>query len=228
MRISIESTLLAAPELALGCAGPFGITLNGRQVVDDAEFFRAAAAAVFARENLGTTFVFSVTRLFTTEKQAERFVLLHAGAVPRSGLVTAVCGEAGDQETLYLEDAAIENVGLGEVKGTSVAVQYTIRGGLWTSDVPDEIPGETEEAEDFIVMRRGKVAIANGAVLKAIVFSSPLSASPVVSFNISRPTGGAVIAGTLREDTVTVNGFTVDLDAATPNGDYVLHYTAVE
>ena len=228
MRITIESTLLASSDPAVGRVGPSGLTLNGRQIVDDAEFYQAAAATVFARDNLGTVLQFSVQCLFSTIKAAERFALLHAGEVPRSGVVTAVCGESGDTLDAYLEGAAVEGVSILEVRGTAVRVQYTIRGGVWTSDVPDDLPGESDETEDFIIMRRGQVTIGNGDDEVDVTFSAPLGALPSISFNVAVPTGGVAIGGTLLQDTITTNGFTVRLDAATPNGDYVLHYQAFE
>lgn len=227
MRITFETTQLASPDLALGRV-PFGLTLNGEQIVDDAQFFRAAAASVFARGNLGTVLQFSVTRLFSTEKAAEVFALTHAGAVPLEGLVTAVCGETGDQQTVYLEGAVLQAVAVQSVRGSSVVVQYTIRGGIWTTDVPDEIPGESEASEDFIVMRRAKVPVAAAVDEVVVVFSAPLAAAPVVKAELYGPTGSAAIGGQVLIDTITVNGFTYKCDAETPNDDYELHYIAVE
>lgn len=214
--------------LALGIVGPFGLTLNGQQLVDDAHFFRAAAASVFARGNRGSVLQFSVQRLLSGERAAEAFALTHAGSVPTGGLLTIVCGPTGDEQTVYLEDCAVESVQIVECRGLAVRVQYTIKGGLFITDVPPEIPGAADPGEEFIVMRRGKVSIASGVEEKAVVFSSPLSAVPIVSAVVSRPTGGANVRCTLREDSVTINGFTVDLSAATPDANYKLHYIAVE
>lgn len=226
MRITIETTLLASA--ALTTAPHSALSLNGVQLVEEAQFFRAATAGFYARGNASVALQFRAQRLFSSIRAAEAFALLHASSIPLEGLLTCVAGESGDTQTVYLEDCVVENVQVVEYRGASVVVQYTIRGAAFSSDVPPEIPGETDEAEEFIVMRRGKVSIDAAAESVAVAFSSPLSAVPIVTPTISRPSGGAAIHCTTREDSVTVNGFTVDLSAATPDATYKLHYIAVE
>lgn len=240
MRISIESTLLADPNLAKGRMGPSGLSLNGQQIVEEAQFFLAAAATFFARENAGTVLQFSVERLFSTVGAAEVFILTHQGNLPRRGTVSAVCGlgesefsaEFGGEEfrgqAVFLRNAVLESAVITKYEGAAVTVQYTIKGGLWTTDVPPEVPGETEDAEDFIVMRRGKVPVGSGEHTIAVAFSAPLSGVPVVKADIIGPTGSDAIGGHVLLDTITNAGFTYKADAATPNDDYELHYIAVE
>ncbi len=228
MRISIETTLLADPSLALGRVGPSRLSLNGQQIIDEAEFFRAAMPTYFTRGSAGVVLQFSVQRFFSTIKKAEAFALLHFGAIPLSGLVTCICGESGDQQTIYLRNAVVESVPVSH-SGTVVTVQYTIKGGAFEGDIPpEEIPGDPDTGESFITMRRGKVAIAANATSVVVTFSSPLSSVPVVLPHVSRPAGGAEIGCTLDEDSVTVNGFTVQLDGPTPDNTYKLNYTAIE
>lgn len=230
MRISIVSTVLADPTAAAGRLGPSGLTLNGQQIVDDAEFFRAAAPVLFDRGSAGVVLQFAVERSFTTLAQAEAFLLQHPTAVPRAGLVTCECGDAGGTETLYLPDAILETVAITGHRGVSVAVQYTIRGAGFASDVPpEEIPGEPDDGEgEFIVLRRGRVSIDAAATTVDIVFSAPLSSVPTVTCTVSRPAGGDNIWAHVEEDTLTVNGFTAELSGAPPDGTYKLNYIAVE
>ena len=225
MRLTLVSTQLADSTVLTPHSG---ITLNGRQLVDDAEFFRAATARVFARGNFGTTLQFSVTHSFSSQREAEVFFLTQPGSVPTSGLVTAICGVSGDTQTCYLEDAVVESVALPPYKGVSVEVQYTIRGGLWTSDVPAELPGTADSPETTIVMRRGRVSITSGDSSVVVTFSAALSSVPTVTASISRPTGGDAIWAIIREDSVTTSGFTADLSGATPASGYKLNYIAVE
>lgn len=227
MRITIESTLLADGTLL---APHSGLAVNGQQLVDDAQFFRAANATYFARGNAGVLLQFGVNRLFSSVRRAEAFALTHFDGLPKSGLVACECGEEGDTETAYLRDAVLESAAITGYRGCSVQVQYTIRGSRFESDVPEEeIPGEPDDAEgEFIVLRRGKVNIANGAKTVDVVFSAPLSVVPIVSPTVSRPAGGDAIWATVDEDSVTVNGFTASLSGAAPDGNYKLHYIAVE
>jgi hypothetical protein len=229
VQIKIETTVLADADLAVGRVGPFGLTLNGTQIVDEALFFRAASPTYFVRGGAGVALTFSVTRFFSSVRAAEAFALLHFGEIPREGLVTVTAGEEGDTQVLYLRDAALDGFIVPGTRGTCVVVQYTLRGGLWESDIPsEEIPGDPDNGEEFVVMRRGKVSIAADATAVSVTFSSPLSASPVVTPHISRPAGSPRIDCSLDEDSVSNSGFTVQLSAPTPDASYKLHYTAVE
>lgn len=229
MRISIESTVLADPDISVGKLGPSGLTVNGQQIVDEAQFFRAAAPVFYARGTLGVVLQFTVHRIFATLAAAEAFALMHFNATPLEGLVTCVCGETGATQTVYLNDAVVEAVQLPSSRGLVVAVQYTIKGGAFTSDVPPEdIPGDPDNGEEFVVLRRGKVAIGAGVSSVVVTFSAPLAVVTSVQCTISRPAGSPAIDAFVREDSITVNGFTVDLSAETPDTTYRLHYLAIE
>jgi hypothetical protein len=229
VRISLEATILADPSLALGRVGPFGVSLNGQNIIDDAQFFRAAVPSFFERGGNGVTLQFSVERLFSSLKSAEVFLLTHFGALPRSGLITCLCGESGDTQAVYLRNAVLEAVALPGYQGRSVGVQYTIKGSQFESDIPpDEIPGDPDPGEEDLVTRRSRVAIGSAQSSVVVLFSSALASIPTVVPTISRPAGSPAIEAFLREDSITVNGFTVDLSAATPDATYVLHYIAIE
>lgn len=228
VRIVLETTLLADDDLAVGYVGPAALTLNGQQLVDAAEFFRAAAATFFARGNASITLQFRVQRLFGSIKKAERFALTHPSTIPLEGLLAITAGESGDTVPLYLEGAVLEQVQIVELSGACVVVQYTIKGSAFTSDVPDDLPGSADSAEETIVMRRGKPAVGAAVDTIVVVFSSPLAASPIVKAELHGPTGSAAIGGQVLEDTITIAGFTYKADAATPDASYKLHYIAVE
>jgi hypothetical protein len=228
VEITLGNTLLASPNLALGRVGPWGLALNGEQLVDAVPFFRADVLQVFARGGFGVTLQFSVTHLFASQRAASAFYLQHAGAIPLEGILSLVVGEGDDTETVYLKDAVVQSIAQPPGRGVAVDVQYTIRGGKFTSDVPADLPGEHDDAEGFIVMRRGKVSIDAEATSVEVTFSAPLSAVPIVTANVSRPSGSPAIGCAIREDSISTDGFVVDLDAATPDDTYRLHYTAIE
>jgi hypothetical protein len=226
VQIKIETTLLA-DDLLTG-APHSGLLQNGQQIIDEVQFFQAASPRYFARGGAGVALQFSTTRQFDTIRAAEAFVLLHFGSLPLSGLITAITGIGTDTQTCYLRNAVIESANVTGYKGTSVTIQYSIKGGLWESDVPPEVPGDPDTGEETIVMRRGSVSIASAATSVDVTFSSPLSGVPTVIATISRPEGGDAIWPIIQSDSITINGFTADLSGATPDADYKLNYAAIE
>lgn len=228
MRISIANTLLA--DSADPAYAPTGIVLNGRQVIQETDFLRAAAATYYARGNRSTDLSFTTGRAFATHRLAQAFALQHCTSLPTGGSITVVCGEPGDTENVYLQGAVVESADVVRIVGTFVYVRYTLRGpAAWSSDVPPDLEGETETGEDTLVVRRGKVSIASGATSVTVTFSAPLAGvPPCVIPVISRPTGSPQIGCELREDSINETGFIVDLKNATPDDTYKLHYLAVE
>ena len=228
MRILLDNTLLASPSLT--GAPAFGVTLNGRQIVQETDFVRAAVGTLYARGNRTTELAFSTTRLFGSLRRAQKFALTHAASLPTEGAVVVTCGEGADTETVVLEGAVLERAEIVAQIGSAVVVRYLLRGpDAWSSDIPEDLEGETEAGEDTLVMRRGKVSLASGATSATITFSAVLSTTPAaVSATLSRPTGEPLIGCAVREDTISTSGFTVDLDAPTPSANYKLHYHAFE
>lgn len=224
MRILIDTTLLCDPDLPSQCIGPTGLSLQGQAIVDEVAFFRAAALTYFNREGERVEMQFRVQRIFETNRLAERFCLTHRNNVPRQGLLQITVGIGADTEDIYLEDAIVEP-SIVSLVGTVVIVQYSIKGGLFTTDVPEPLPSADPEEEE-VSFRRGKVAIGNGDNTVAVTFSAPLTTSPAVNANVITPTGGSPIGCTVIKESITTDGFTANLDASTPNGNYELHYTA--
>ena len=222
MRIQLDTAVLCSG----GLDGPSGLTLNGQQVLDEEHFYRAIAASFFARGNRSTTLSFSVLRQFASARAAGVHLLTVAGTSPRSGLLQVTVGEGSDTQTLYLADCACEAVA-PQLKGRSDRVAFTLKGGLFTTDVPADLPG-TVDAGGALVMRRASVPIAAGAESVTVTFSAPLSAVPVVTASISRPSGSAMLSCSVRSDSVTASGFVADLGAPTPDNTYRLDYQAVE
>ena len=218
---------LANAVLCIGAAdGPSGLSLNGQLLLDEEHFYRATAASFFPRGNRSTTLVFAVTRCFGSLREAALHALQLPATVPGSGLLQVTVGEGSDVQTLYLPDCACEYVS-PQILGVSVRTTYTLKGGLFTTDVPDTLPG-TVDAGGALVMRRASVPIAAGAESVTVTFSAPLSAVPSVVASISRPSGSALVSCSVRSDSVTASGFVADLGSPTPDNTYRLDYLAVE
>lgn len=231
MRISIVSTLLCdTGNLALGRNGPAGLSLNGQEIIDEADFIGAVARTFWHKGSEGVVLQFGVERSFTTLRQAQKFALLHGGGIPKEGLVTIEVGAGVDTEFVYLRNAVVPSAQVVSMRGTSVVVQYVIKGPFFESDIPeDEIPGEPEPGEEDLVTRRARVAIAAAQSSVTVIFSGALELVPgAVVVSMSRPAGSDVIRACVREDSITTNGFIADLSAATPDDTYRLHYIAIE
>ena len=221
MRISYASILLAHGNPALGLAGPSGLSQNGRQLVDEADFFRAATATFYGRGARSVAFAFAVLRTFDSAAEAEAFALLHHNDLPDEGELRVTCDGGGlDGKTVTLA-AVLEAVDLEGVSGASVRLRYAYRGSAWASDespVPEP---------DLTMTRRANIAIDSGATSVAVVFASALSGVPFVQCTVLMPTaGGDAIFATVREDTISATGFTADLSGPTPGAGYKLSYRA--
>lgn len=219
MRIRLDSyTLCDGSPLA-----PGQLSINGTLVVDEEHFYHAAAASFFPRGNRSTVLSLTVELSFDSAAEACRYALLRPSTVPASGLLAV---DLSDGSVLYLPDCACESVA-PQILGACVRTTYTLKGGLFTSDVPADLPG-TVDAGGALVMRRASIAIATGAESVAVTFSAPLASAPVVTASISRPSGSPTLSCSVRSDSITASGFTADLSAPTPDNTYRLDYLAVE
>jgi hypothetical protein len=223
VRAIYASQSLASGNLALGAAGPFDMSVNGQQVVDEVEFFRALRKAYIERGLRSVDFGFSVTRFFGTLARAEAFFLTGYNDLPDTGDLVLVCGEGeADELNVGLIGAVLDSADASRLQGTAVVVRYRFRGGAFTTDVI--LGPEPDES----VIRKNKVAIADAATSVAVVFSSPMSGVPVVTCNLLMPTtGGDSIFATPIEDTITAAGFTAAFSGPVPSASYKLSYIAI-
>lgn len=218
MRTTFGTAELTHPNPALGRVGTVGLALNGRQLVDEVEFFHAATIAVFARGVRSQEVSFAVHRFFATEAAALRFLATHHNDLPDQADLICTLGE----QTVALPNAALQGVQREEWSGCYVRIRYTFVGSAWASDVsplPEPDPDMT---------RSGLVSIAEGATTVAVEFSSALPGVPVVDGAVVQmPTaGGDVIFAAPIEDTITAEGFTYALSGPTPAAGYKVRYNA--
>src|SRR5579863_4942654 len=68
--------------------------INGSRQIQEAQFFRAVAAAFYDRGNGRTEVTFETTRIFADQVTAESFILMHETQFPGQGLVTFIAGRA--------------------------------------------------------------------------------------------------------------------------------------
>jgi hypothetical protein len=217
MRTTFGTAELAHPNPALGRVGTVGLALNGRQLVDEVEFFRAARLAVFARGVRSQEASFAVHRFFASEAAALVFATTHHNDLPnQADLILTL-----DGQTVALANAALQGVQREEWSGCYVRMRYTFIGSAWSTDaspLPDPDPDMT---------RRANLALDTDATSVAVVFSSALSGVPFVQATVLMPTvGGDVIFASVIEDTITAAGFTAALSGPVPGAGYKLSYRA--
>lgn len=216
MKVKYASTWLAPG----GVERARDITLNGSQVVEVQQLFRAAAVRPVARGNKADTFTFTVTQLKDSVRFAERASLSQLADIPGSGQLEVVCGDTGDEQSFF-NQAALQSVDRSYV-GRSLVLRYTFVCGLWTES------GSTIISEEGDVIR-GKVSLAASDTTKAVTFLASLGAPPtVVQAWIVPPDGGDFIDCRPVKSTITADGFTAAIASAIPASGYDLHWTVVK
>lgn len=216
MRIQYGTLVLATTGDLLKPAG--AIRVNGEQVVDIAALFRASAASVHGRGNRTNTISFAGSRLFTSLREAERFVLLHEQDLADSATLYLTCGRGADTEVVSLPGAVFAGWQLVP-RGLSILVEYTFRGGRFSSDAVT-IPDEES------IVKRGTEDLGSGADSGAVTFATAFAATPVVVATVRAPNStGAAIAAVVHSESTT--GFSFFLTGVTPDANHKLNWLAV-
>ena len=196
-----------------------GISVNGTQLNDEFQLVRALAAAFVPRGNRSTSINFVVERLFNTERAAQRFVLEHFSLLAQQASLYITIGAVGDTEVVELADAVVDAVPIS-FRGTSVTIQYSIRGGLPSFGVSP--PGYIEP--DSSMIQRKVTAIGSGVDTITVTFDTPFGSLPVVAVSMQSPASGAAIFAWVRDGSVTTDGFIADLSGETPGTGYKLSW----
>jgi len=229
MNVTFETAVLA-PGLAQGASN---VRLNGRQIVDDAAFFRALTLTYFPRGNVDVVFSFTTHWIFASLALAEQFVLTHVTYLPMTnqdnGVLQVVCGaETNSPVTIYSPSAVLESAEILDYVGLSVDVRYTLKCLPFTSSVPPNVPAYPSGNQLTYVLQRGLASIGAGATQLAISFSTPFASVPIVVATISQQAGSAGIFCRVLQNTVTVNGFTVEFSGALPDGSSDVSWIAMQ
>jgi len=201
----------------------FGVTLNGAQIVQEAQFIRAATAALYGRGNRKVQVSFNATKTFTTVREAQEFVLNHYNLLSDEGTLTIRIG-AGDESPydVYLADAVLAGISFPEYIGCMVTVQYQFAAPA-ISGIDYTPPAEGTEVD----IRRGTVVIGSGAETITVTGLGLPSVPAQVLLSVRKPAaGGMNITAHLVGDPTT-DGFTAHLSGITPGTGYKLDYEAL-
>jgi hypothetical protein len=135
MRISLNNVWLTndgATDLHVW-TDAHGVQLNGRQIVQDAQFLRALAAQPLARGNAVNELRFAVTRQFSSVAAASAAVLTSFSTLPGSGAATIVCGAAGETPETCTFMAVLAEMPVCTFHGTRTDMTFVLRGGAMTA-----------------------------------------------------------------------------------------------
>jgi hypothetical protein len=135
MRISINNVWLTndgATDLH-AWTDAHAVQLNGRQIVQDAQFLRAVAAQPLARGNLVNQLRFTVTRQFASVAAASAYVLTAFSSLPPGGSVMIICGAYGESSLTCTFSAVLAEMPECVFHGTRTDTTFVLRGGLMTS-----------------------------------------------------------------------------------------------
>src|SRR5476651_1451663 len=109
------------------------VQLNGKQIVQDAQFLRALAAEPLARGNQVNLVRFTVTRQHGSVAEAAAYVLTAFSSLPGSGTATIICGASGEVPLTCTFSAVLEGMPKGGFFGTRSDLTFVLRGGLITT-----------------------------------------------------------------------------------------------
>jgi hypothetical protein len=109
------------------------VLLNGKQIVQDAQFLRALGAQPLARGNAVNQLQFSVTRQHVSVAEASAYLLTVFSSLPGSGTATIVCGASGENPLSCTFPAVLEAMPKCSFFGTRSDLTFLLRGGLITT-----------------------------------------------------------------------------------------------
>lgn len=201
------------------------VSVNGQLVYEAVDIVRAATKRFFSRGNKSVSLQFTARKEFATHVACQKYLLTHFSLLPDASLAEIVCGAPGEaEESVFFYNAVLSASPQGTFNGVEAIIQYTIEAGeVSTAAPPEDLIG------DETVIKRGKQAIASGVDSVAVVFAAafPGGTNVVVNANVAKPSGsGSNLAVTIRDDLVTVNGFTAELTGPTPDVNHKLYWSA--
>jgi len=228
MQVLYETTWLAPGQIQSADK----VRVNGKAIIDEALFFRAASATYFPRGDITVDFEFTTHWVFNTTALAENFVMTHISFLPMTasdnGVLQVICGAETTPVTVYSSSAVLESAEILDYVGLSVDVRYKLRCQPFTTTIPPNIPNYQFPNVSSYVLQRGLASIGANATQLAILFTSPFSSVPIVVASMDQVTGSQAIFCRILQDTITVNGFTVQFSAPLPDGSSFISWIAMQ
>jgi hypothetical protein len=138
MRISLNSVWLTNDGMTdlQSWTDAHDVSLNGKQIVQDAQFLRAVGAEPLARGNQVNQLRFTVTRQHVSVADAAAYVLTLFSSLPPSGTATVLCGASGEALLTCTFAAVLEELPKASFLGTRTDTTFVLRGGLISMGAP--------------------------------------------------------------------------------------------
>jgi hypothetical protein len=138
MRISLNSVWLTNDGAAdlQSWTDAHDVLLNGKQIVQDAQFLRAVSAEPLARGNQVNRLQFTVTRQHVSVADAAAYVLTAFSSLPQSGTATVLCGASGETLLTCTFASVLEEMPKASFLGTRTDTTFVLRGGQITMGAP--------------------------------------------------------------------------------------------
>jgi len=211
MKIKWNDTWLADDD-----SPAYGLTYNGQQIVQEAQFIQSAVAALYGRGNRTVTLAVSVTRTFDTVREAEAFIHGHYGGLEDEGTLLCRCGALGEDTTdILYQNAVLVGPRFPRYKGVSLQIDYQFRAPQVSAVL---LPEDDEMKSASIAIPAGVDHFtAEGLAFPAI----PVRILPHVRI----PASGDNIEAHVVDGSVTADGFDIQLSGVTPDGDYILDFS---
>lgn len=196
-----------------------GFKLNGRGIIQEAQFLRAVKIALFDRGNESYTFNFEVWRVFASPGLAEQFLLGHRKSLATGNqTLTFRCGGIGEATTDVLVQNAVRGpIAVNKYRGASVLLSYEFR----APDIAAVItPPEDDEMTASTPIPNG---VDNFSVTGLALPAIPARVLPHVRIE----SGALAIHANVVSGTITTDGFQVQLSGVTDSANYILDYSYV-
>ena len=194
-------------------------TIDGSQLVQEADFLRATHALFIARRNRRRTITFQTDRLFGTIQAAESFIFQHYEDVGDQDDLMIRIGLPGEGTLdVTFPDAVLESVQHQPPIGVTILSRYTFRvsafSGIAVSPPDDEFESGTFD-------------IPNGQAF-VVVTGLALSASPdQVLVTVRKPNNGLTLVASVDGSTITSGGWTAWFSGNTDSANYKLDWVAL-
>lgn len=108
---------------------PDELRINGRPLVQEAQFLRAEKVKMFARGNRKTIVSFTVKRLHNNVQAAQVFMIQHYNSLPSDGTVRfKLINDSGGSQDLTMVDSVLGTIQYWHV-GKTTFFRYSIEGG---------------------------------------------------------------------------------------------------
>jgi hypothetical protein len=201
------------------------LRLNGKLVVQESDFLRAANATFYARGNRSVEVSFRVTQKFDTLRLAEEFMLSHVNDLPNQADAVFYCGTDSDVSEGTMSNATLVTLPELEYKGLAVTVLYKLIGGIIGGIVAVE---HLDEPSLFTLsaLLSGATNLTSGT--SSVTVSGATFPSVPVWFTgqVLKPAGGANLLAFPIAGSQSTDGFSFDLSADVPSTGYQLMWSA--